>query len=266
MKLLGALALATTVAAKKATRSEVNYAKREVLKAFNGLSAGVPSMASAGNAVAAAVEASYGTASDLEIKAVQSGAISLEALQGYGCWCFFGNIDSALGRGPPIDSYDATCQKLSLCYRCIFVDAENENDDECDPFNTAFQAEIDINALLGGGGINNASVACIQDNQSACSWRTCSCAMTMITSFFNLSFDSNNVYDDNMKHSNGFDYALECPQQGKSLDRQCCGWYPDRRTYDRGEARACCHERSIYNPMRHVCCPDGTHLGLGHSC
>lgn len=196
-----------------------------------------------------------------------SGTLNLEALFGYGCWCFFGRIDSALGRGPPVDAYDATCQKLALCYRCIFVDAANEGDDECDPFTATFTASFSLGSLTGQG-VNNATTTCQTDNQNSCSWRTCSCAMTMMTSFFNLSFDPNNAYDENLKHSQGFDYNLECPEQGRAVDRQCCGYYPERRTYDHGDGsvRACCHEKSIYNPMKHVCCADGTHVGIGHSC
>lgn len=195
-----------------------------------------------------------------------SDPLALEPLFGYGCWCFFGRIDSNLGRGPPVDQYDAVCQKLTLCYRCIFVDAENEGDEDCDPFTADFNASIDLNSLFNGGGVQNATTSCKTDNQNACQWRTCSCAMTMITSFFNLSFDSQNVYDDNLRHKNGFDYQLECPMQGKSEDRQCCGYYPSRRTYDRKSTRACCHEKSIFNPLRHVCCDDGTHIGLGKTC
>ena len=208
----------------------------------------------------------HGFRSACEGENCQTGTLDLEALFGYGCWCFFGRIDSALGRGPPVDAYDATCQKLALCYRCIFVDAENEGDAECDPFQTTFSATISLNSILGGGASENATTSCQTENQDPCSWRTCSCAMTMITSFFNLSFDSSAVYDDNLKHSEGFDYNLECPQQGKAQDRQCCGFYPERRTFDRKESRECCHDISIYNPLRHVCCDDGTHIGLGHSC
>jgi len=190
-------------------------------------------------------------------------ALDLTALHGYGCWCFFGNIDSLLGRGPPLDAYDAICQKLALCYRCVIVDAENE-DDDCDPFTVSFQASLQIN---GAFGIQNVSSSCQTDNEANCAWRTCTCAMTMITNFFNLSFDSSNVYDDNMVHDNGFEYNVECPTQGKADDRQCCGFYPNRRTFDNGDAnRACCHERSIYNPIRHQCCEDGTHVGLGSRC
>jgi len=192
-----------------------------------------------------------------------TGALDLTALHGYGCWCFFGNIDSALGRGPPLDAYDAICQKLSLCYRCVIVDAENENED-CDPFTVTFNANLQVS---GAFGIQNVSTTCQTNNEENCAWRTCTCAMTMITNFFNLSFDSSNVYDDNMKHENGFEYNVECPQQGKADDRQCCGFYPYRRTFDNGDAnRACCHERSIYNPIRHQCCDDGTHVGLGSHC
>lgn len=191
-----------------------------------------------------------------------TGALDLTALHGYGCWCFLGNVDSALGRGPPLDAYDAICQKLSLCYRCVIVDAENEGE-ECDPFTVEFNANL---AVSGAFGIQNVSTSCQTNNEANCAWRTCTCAMTMVTSFFNLSFDSSNVYDDNVVHENGFEYNVECPQQGKSLDRQCCGFYPGRRTYDRGEARQCCHERSIYNPIRHQCCDDGLHVGLGNHC
>jgi len=195
------------------------------------------------------------------------GIIDLTPLFGYGCWCFFGNIDSALGRGPPLDQYDAICQKMALCYRCIFVDAENDGDDTCDPFTVEFVATLNLGgSFLGGGGVSNVTSTCQTDNQANCSWRTCTCSMTMITSFFNLAFDSSNVFDDALDHDNGFDYNLECPQQGRAQDRQCCGFYPSRRTYDRGEARDCCFSRTIYNPLRHVCCDDGTHVGLGNQC
>lgn len=196
----------------------------------------------------------------------QTGTLNLEALFGYGCWCFFGRIDSALGRGPPVDAYDATCQKLSLCYRCIFVDADTDGDDDCDPFTQLFTATFSLGG--SGGGVSNSTSSCQTDNQSNCAWRTCSCAMTMISSFFNLSFDIDNVYDQNLVHANGFDYNLECPEQGRAVDRRCCGFYPNRRTYDHGDGttRDCCHERTIYNPLRHVCCADGTHVGIGHNC
>lgn len=191
-----------------------------------------------------------------------TGVLDLTALHGYGCWCFLGNVDSQLGRGPPIDAYDTICKALSLCYRCVIVDAANEGED-CDPFTVTFNANLQVS---GAFGISNVSSSCQTNNVENCSWRTCTCAMTMVTSFFNLSFDSSNVYDDNVVHSNGFDYSLECPQQGKSQDRQCCGFYPNRRTYDRHEARNCCHERTIFNPLRHQCCDDGSHVGLGNRC
>jgi len=195
----------------------------------------------------------------------QTGTLNLEALFGYGCWFFFGRIDSALGRGPPVDAYDAICQKMTLCYRCIFVDSDNEGDDDCDPFQTTFEASLSTQDLLGGG-VSNVTTECQTSNQNNCSWRTCSCAMTMITGFFNLAFDTSNPYDDSLKHSNGFDYNLECPTQSSAEDRQCCGFYPQRRTYDHKSTRNCCHDVSIYNPLRHVCCDDGTHVGIGHSC
>lgn len=191
-----------------------------------------------------------------------AGIMDMTPLFGYGCWCFFGNINSKLGRGPPIDAYDQVCKDLTLCYRCIHVDSENE-DDECDPYNADYSSN---GFSFGQGGISNITVTCQNENVPSCSWRTCSCAMTMVRRFFNLSFDPENVYDTNLKHENGFDYDLECPIQGVSKDRQCCGFYPNRRTFERSEYRQCCHEESIYNPLRHQCCDDGTHIGIGNEC
>jgi len=191
------------------------------------------------------------------------GFMDLTPLWGYGCWCFFGNIDSTLGRGPPIDHYDGVCKELTQCYRCIIHDADNEGDDECDPYNTEFESSLMVS---GSFGINNITTSCQTSNQNSCQWRTCSCAMTMVSNFFNLSFDTETEYDENMKHSNGFDYNLECPQQGRAQDRQCCGYYPNRRTFDRSEFRDCCHQKSIYNPLRHQCCDSGEHVGLGARC
>jgi len=190
------------------------------------------------------------------------GFMDLTPLWGYGCWCFFGNLDSTLGRGPPIDKYDAICKDLTQCYRCIHEDSSNE-DEECDPYNTSFDSSMSVSGTLG---INNITNSCQTQNTANCEWRTCACAMTMISGFFNLAFDNSNVFDESLQHENGFDYNLECPQQGKAIDRQCCGFYPNRRTFDRGEARDCCNQRTIFNPLRHVCCDDGTHVGLGNNC
>jgi len=188
--------------------------------------------------------------------------VDLSPLMGYACWCFFGNINSAYGRGPPLDGTDAICQRLVLCYRCIFVDAENEGED-CDPYSQSYDATLSVSGI---NGLSNLTTSCQTNNVANCAWRTCSCTMTMITGFINNSFDADDNYNDDYKHENGFDYALDCPQQGKSQDRQCCGFYPDRRTFDRHSERACCHDRSIYNPLRHQCCEDGSHIGLGNHC
>lgn len=193
----------------------------------------------------------------------QAGFMDLTPLHGYGCWCFFGNINTAYGRGPPIDSYDAVCKGLTQCYRCIIHDSDNEEDEECDPYNQEFESVLTVS---GSFGIQNITSICQSNNVPNCAWRTCSCAMTMVSGFFNLSFDALSDYDENLKHSNGFDYNLECPQQGRATDRQCCGKYPNRRTYDRGEARDCCLESTIYNPLRHQCCDDGSRVGLGGRC
>jgi len=198
------------------------------------------------------------------VEGCETGVLEMSPLFGYGCWCFFGNIDSTLGRGPPIDAFDQVCKDLALCFRCIHHDAENEGDEGCDPYNTKFQSSVAAGGM--GSGLYNMTTSCQTDNVANCSWRTCACSMKMVAAFFNLAFNTDQNYDEKLKHSNGFDYYLECPAQGKSFDRQCCGYYPDRRTYDRGEARDCCHEQTIYNPLRHQCCSDGSKARLGESC
>jgi len=193
----------------------------------------------------------------------QAGFMDLSPLWGYGCWCFLGNVESTLGRGPPIDGYDNVCKKLTTCYRCITNDAENE-DRHCDPYTETFDASLQVSGTFGE--LSNITTTCQTQNQDDCSWQTCACAMTMVAGFFNLNFDGATTFDENLQHKNGFDYQLECPQQGVANDRQCCGYFPDRRTYDRSEFRDCCHNKSIYNPLRHQCCDDGSYTGLGGHC
>jgi hypothetical protein len=192
-----------------------------------------------------------------------AGFMDLSPLWGYGCWCFLGNVESTLGRGPPIDSFDTVCKGLTTCYRCITNDAE-QDDRHCDPYTVEFDASLQVSGQIGQ--LANITATCQTKNQDECAWQTCSCAMTMVSGFFNLSFAGSEGFDPNLQHKNGFDYALECPQQGVATDRQCCGFYPSRRTYDRSEYRDCCHNKSIFNPLRHQCCDDGSYVGLGGRC
>jgi len=210
--------------------------------------------------------AQYGKARTQCLGNCETGILDMTPLFGYACWCFFGNINSNLGRGPPIDAFDTVCRDLALCYRCIHFDAENEDDTGCDPYNTQFESNLSSFSTANGIGMNNITSLCQTDNIENCTWRTCSCAMSMVTKFFNLTFDVENTYDVNLKHSNGFDYSLECPMQNYAGDRSCCGFYPQRRTFNRHEFRECCNDKSIYNPMRHQCCDDGSFVGLGNHC
>lgn len=192
-----------------------------------------------------------------------AGFMDMSPLFGYGCWCFFGDIDSQKGRGQPVDAYDEICKDLLQCYRCAMTDGTNEGA-ECDPFEQEYKTSIETG---GNNGIDNATSSCQAHNPDACSWRTCSCAMMMVARFFQLTFDINSIYDHSLKHDNGFEYDVQCPiTPHMNVNKQCCGHYPFRRIYDHGDSRHCCNEKTIYNPMRHQCCDDGSRTGLAGMC
>ena len=88
----------------------------------------------------------------------------------------------------------------------------------------------------------------------------------MVSAFFKLVFDATAVFDPKYKHDNGFDVTTECQVNGKSGDRDCCGLYPHRKSFNYGENKACCKEQTLYSPMVSKCCSDGSTTSIGNDC
>jgi len=192
---------------------------------------------------------------------VCGGFLSFTPIWKYGCWCFFGYDAGTVGRGPAVNEYDEVCKAVTNCYRCARFDGEQEGE-ACDPWSTDYQADFSHN-----NDNKNISATCMNSQNSRnCEWRTCSCEMNMIASFFKLLFSPTLTFDESFKHENGFDWELECPVSGVASNRQCCGLYPNRRPYDDGPTRSCCHHRNIYNPANAQCCEDGSTVSFGDSC
>ena len=64
-----------------------------------------------------------------------------QAINNYGCWCYFDSHNKA--KGPVFDVYDEFCRDLHKAYECAIMDAEDEGDTTCVPW------EVDYVATTG---------------------------------------------------------------------------------------------------------------------
>lgn len=178
----------------------------------------------------------------------QTLGASIEHINNYGCWCYFGENHGS-GRGAPVDSVDAMCKNLAAAYDCAMMDyAEATSSDDCVPW------EVDYNAGISfgiGGLVDN----CNNLNQDLCAQYACMAegafVINIIGAFLNVG-----TVNPMHKHVNGFDIRASCPvNSGTQTDeRQCCGVLPFRYPYKPVD-RQCCGA-ATYDPSMMECCSD----------
>jgi len=179
----------------------------------------------------------------------------------YGCWCYFQD-DHGKGRGQAANEVDAQCQKLHQGYECIIIDAEEEGDSECVPWNEPYQSGSGLGLVADDPENNNNANAlrksCARANRfNDCARRTCIVENFFIMQLFKV-FLSGYQFDGSLKHSlgnwNGID---DCPTKvGIDAEKECCGTYPHRFPFKLATlygARNCCGELT-YNPDVMECC------------
>lgn len=186
----------------------------------------------------------------------------IEAIDQYGCWCYFQD-DHGKGRGPAANEVDAQCQKLHQGYECILIDAAEENDPECIPWDEPYQSGSGLGLVADDPDNNNNANAlrksCARANRyNDCARRTCIVENFFIMQMFKL-FLSSVQFDPSLKHSLGNWHPKDdCPvKQGFDAEKECCGTYPHRfpfKLQTLGGARNCCGELT-YNPDVMECCP-----------
>jgi len=173
----------------------------------------------------------------------------LSNFENYGCWCY---LDGASGKGKSaaIDEFDQTCKVLHDGYQCIEHDAINENDLSCVPWEQDYEFQFSN---------QDVSSSCHASNPSSnCAARACIVEQSFIEGLMKILF-SGTAINNNLKHANGFDTAVECPIKkcaGGSCEsgKSCCGDYPARamyRTY--GGDRQCCGS-TVFDGAVMECC------------
>jgi len=175
-------------------------------------------------------------------------AKTIQQINEYGCWCYFGD-DHGRGKGQPQDAIDEMCKVLHDGYECAMRDAEDEGT-TCVPW------EVEYTSAIGGSDVGIAG-ECSQNNpDSNCAARACTMEGAFVANLLD-AFVSGNSIDANLKHNNGFDQATVCATKkngGGPTNKACCGSYPDRFPYKTiGGDRKCCGNRT-FNSLTLKCC------------
>lgn len=190
--------------------------------------------------------------------------LNLQAIWGYGCWCHFGD-DLMVGAGQPVNLLDGYCKSMQLCMRCAVMDGDNCPDENnqniettCDPKSQSYTAEFtkhtDDKAIYAD---------CTDSNpDSKCAANTCCCEMKFIAQLLSLLTNENEPFDSSYQHAQGFDWHASCKSSGggnggNTVERDCCGEYPNRVIYNKNDIQCCAEDNNLFNPMSHVCCVNG---------
>lgn len=217
--------------------------------------------------------------------------IPLQAIWGYGCWCYFGE-DLMSGQGHPVNQLDGFCKNMQLCLRCSVIDAENCPDEEtgmpktCDPKTQTYQSEFskvtDDKSILTDCESKN--------GDNLCAKNVCCCQLNFIKDLMSM-ITNMQPFDIIYQHARGWDFQSNClanpnnpgnpghpgpnpgnpgspgqPGNGEGGDnsgRACCGQYPKRVLYNTQNLECCNVDHEIFNPMSHTCCADSGVKELG---
>merc|ERR1711981_118163 len=220
--------------------------------------------------------------------------IKLADIWGYGCWCNFPVLGR--GSGPILDEYDHACNFLSRCNRCAKHDAD-EAGGICDPATEDFNVNVrwDMKAMGLTGD-------CAISNDNDCDTHLCSCQMTFISRLLDVlwggaevsSINFHQHEDWNGNRCKGGEMPTAAPttipadftavtadslldtvhtpftlDNGHDSQFLCCGFYPDRFSYN-ADSWGCCETEDQRNPFKHAageqCCNDGSVVKLGEVC
>merc|ERR1711988_300869 len=170
-----------------------------------------------------------------------SSGFDISAINGYGCWCHFGQ-DLMKGGGPAQNPFDDVCRDLQLCLRCAKYDGMVDGYN-CDPKTETYSAV----------GTPSFNYDCSAGNQGdSCKEHICSCNYEFLTSLLYFVFDNSVQYEDTYLHGQ-WDNLANCPTiYDNDAEKSCCGYYPKRYPFNIG-SKACCTNQ-LYSPINEVCC------------
>jgi len=221
--------------------------------------------------------------------------VKLADIWGYGCWCNFPVLGR--GSGPILDEFDHVCNFLSRCNRCATQDGEHADPSYvCDPavedFNVNVRWDMAAMGLTGD---------CAVANDNDCDKHLCSCQMTFLSRLLDalwaearvnpLNFHGHEDWNGNRCKGGEMPEATTVPtiepellttqpnaqdtvhtpftmDQGHDEQFVCCGFYPDRFSYNT-DSWGCCESEDYRNPYRHAsqqCCESGLVVSIGETC
>lgn len=220
--------------------------------------------------------------------------IKLADIWGYGCWCNFPVLGR--GSGPVLDEYDHACNFLSRCNRCATRDGEQAQQPyTCDPATEDFNVRVRWD-MANMGLTGDCAVA----NDNDCDTHLCSCQMTFISKLLDVLWSGAQVSDMNFHGHEDWNgnrcKGGEMPtpavptvdpnvvttapnqqdtvhtpytvDQGHDAQFTCCGFYPDRFSYNI-DTWGCCQTADQRNPYKlatQTCCASGQVVDSGDVC
>jgi len=177
---------------------------------------------------------------------------AVDGLDEYGCWCYF-NDNVGRGKGTPVDAIDGFCKTLQDGYQCAIIDSE-ATDEACVPWEVEYKPGT-------GDGVNLRN-SCNALNDNNCARYGCAVEGEFVNSFLDFVMAGNTIDYNTYAHSNGFDPSptegcpIKAAIEGVSLEKSCCGAYPNRFPFKTlGGERACCGS-TAYSTLFLDCCSD----------
>merc|ERR1711981_844495 len=207
---------------------------KHALAGFNEMEAMFESYAKSKNISAAAGQyRTSGLGDDRNFVGIM--ATFFEPINGYGCWCYFGDEYVRAG-GPAQDAVDLRCKQLIQGYRCAMLDSRERGDGDCKASTVEYTPYNFFSSIVA------LEEDCNTNNQDQCQIDAC-----IIEGSFTLDFFAqfpNIVHDDQFDEELGFDHTGICTQsqnrEGKD-HRECCGEIPARFPFNSENNHVCCN-------------------------
>ena len=194
--------------------------------------------------------------------------LDLRGVWNYGCYCNFGS-ELTTGKGAPVNAEDSVCKRMQLCLRCAELDAQ-EGGYLCDTKSVTYNSTLGQSSYGMNTNANSFNSGCqLQNPNDPCAAHVCTCEMQLINEFLQI-FWSGKMHDPSPRHPDNpyggsFDQEATCVTTPGVTERDCCGKYPFRWTFNSVVKECCEAVQEIYNPLNAVCCADGV-KAIGGGC
>jgi len=186
--------------------------------------------------------------------------LDLRGVWNYGCYCNFGS-ELTTGKGQPVNAEDAVCKRMQLCLRCAELDAK-EGGYPCDTRTVVYNSTLGQSGPVQNSNAYSFNSGCqVQNPDDLCAAHVCTCEMQLINEFLGI-FWSGKMHDPAPRHPDNpyggtFDQEANCQSAPGITERDCCGRYPFRWTFNSRSKECCEAVEEIYQPLNSICCADG---------